>query len=57
MAASPQWLATIGTALRNYSQDITRDPLPKLWVDLIHRLNEEHSRQPAPAPREQDEPN
>ena len=33
-------LHRIGKALRAQSQDITHEPVPKRWVDLIHFLDE-----------------
>lgn len=56
MAALPQWLATIGKAMRGLSEGTTLDPLPRRWIELIHHLNEEeqrHSqvRQPEPEPQ------
>ena len=30
----------IGKGLRRRSDEITREPLPRRWVDLIRRLNE-----------------
>jgi hypothetical protein len=46
----------IGKRLRHQSNDITHEPLPRRWVDLIHYLNEEErkqseARQPETEPR------
>ena len=37
-------LGRLGKALHGQMGDITHEPLPKRWVDLIHRLNEEERR-------------
>jgi hypothetical protein len=44
MAVLPQWLAAIGKPLRDHNEDVTGDPLPRRWVDLIHHLNEQERR-------------
>ena len=46
----------IGKALHAQYDDITKQPLPKRWVDLINYLNEKErmergSPQPEPEPR------
>jgi len=35
----------IGKRLRHQSNDITQEPLPRRWVDLIHYLNEKERKQ------------
>ena len=35
----------IGKALRRQSEQITHDPLPRRWVDLILHLDEEERKQ------------
>ena len=30
----------LGQTLQDREEEITHEPLPKRWVDLIHRLNE-----------------
>jgi hypothetical protein len=35
----------IGKRLRHQSNDITNEPLPTRWVDLIHYLNEKDREQ------------
>ena len=34
-------LRRLGKALRLYDDDITHEPLPRRWVDLIHHLDEQ----------------
>jgi hypothetical protein len=34
-----QTIVEIGKGLRRQSVDITHEPLPQRWVDLIHYLN------------------
>ena len=36
-----QWSRTIWNKLRSDNADITREPLPRRWVDLIHHLDEQ----------------
>jgi hypothetical protein len=38
-------IAEIGKGLRRQSEDITREPLPQRWVELIHHLNEQERKQ------------
>jgi hypothetical protein len=47
-----KWFDAIVTRLRSDSEDITREPLPRRWVDLIHHLNEQERR---PSERHQPE--
>ena len=35
----------IGKRLRRHSSDITNEPLPRRWVELIHYLNEQERKQ------------
>jgi len=46
----------IGKALRGQGIEITQEPLPRRWVDLIHHLDERerrsHGRQTEPESRE-----
>ena len=35
----------IGKRLRHQSNDITQEPLPRRWVDLIRYLNEQERKQ------------
>jgi hypothetical protein len=34
-------LRRLGKALHLFDDDITREPLPRRWVDLIHHLDEQ----------------
>ena len=44
-------LQGLGKALHVHIDDITREPLPCRWVDLIHHLNElERRRSQRPQP-------
>lgn len=38
-------LRRLGKVLHDRDDDITHEPLPKRWVDLIHGLNEKERRQ------------
>jgi hypothetical protein len=38
--ASNETLLAIGKKLRDQNEDIPYEPLPRRWVDLIHRLDE-----------------
>ena len=40
MLASNETLLAIGKKLRDQNEDIPFEPLPRRWVDLIHRLDE-----------------
>jgi hypothetical protein len=48
-------LERIGKTLRGHDEDITHEPLPRRWVDLIHFLDEQErkrsQRQPEVEPR------
>jgi hypothetical protein len=45
MAAPPTgWLKAIGKSLRHEIGEITRQPLPRRWIDLIHHLHERDRR-------------
>jgi len=37
-------LRRIGNALRGQSEDITHEPMPKRWVDLVHFLDEQERK-------------
>ena len=37
-------LRRLGKLLHDGEDDITHEPLPKRWVELIHRLNEEEQK-------------
>jgi hypothetical protein len=39
-------LQPLGKALHVHIDDITREPLPHRWVDLIHHLNEQERTRP-----------
>jgi hypothetical protein len=49
-------LQRLGKALHVHIDDITLEPLPRRWVDLIHHLNEQERgrspRQPESEPQE-----
>ena len=52
-------LGRLGKLLHDQDDDITHEPLPKRWVELIHRLNEEErkrtdARQEEKRPRDQE---
>ena len=47
MLASNKTLLAIGKKLRDENEDISYEPLPRRWVDLIHRLNELERRHPS----------
>jgi hypothetical protein len=38
------WMRLIGERLRSENEDLTRDDLPRRWVDLIHSLNEQERK-------------
>ena len=38
-------IVEIGKGLRRRGEDITQEPLPRRWVDLIHHLDEQERRQ------------
>jgi hypothetical protein len=38
-------IVEIGKGLRREANDVTREPLPQRWVDLIHHLNEKERKQ------------
>ena len=40
----------IGKRFRHQSNDITQEPLPRRWVDLIHYLNEKERKQSEAGP-------
>lgn len=40
--------ARLGKALRSQTDDITHEPLPRRWVDLIHSLDEQERKQSKP---------
>ena len=49
-------LGLITRRLREDSEQVTQDPLPTRWVDLIHQLDEQERRScagPQPAAREE----
>jgi hypothetical protein len=37
-------LQRLGKALHGHGDDITHEPLPRRWVDLIHHLDEQERR-------------
>ena len=39
-----QWYVAIGKALRTHSQEITGEPLPTRWADLILHLDQQERR-------------
>ena len=39
-----QTIIVIGKRLRHQSNDITQEPLPRRWVDLIHYLNAQEGK-------------
>ena len=43
-------LRRIGKVLHDQENDITREPLPRRWVELIHRLNEEERKRTGALP-------
>ena len=49
-------LQRLGKALNVRLDDVTHEPLPQRWIDLIRHLNEQERRQsecePEPEPRE-----
>jgi hypothetical protein len=38
-------IVEIGKGLRREADDVTREPLPQRWVELIHHLNEKERKQ------------
>jgi hypothetical protein len=48
-------LQRLGRTFRGHDEDITHEPLPRRWVDLIHFLDEQErkrsDRQPEPEQR------
>jgi hypothetical protein len=47
---APQQFDRIGRALRNETEELVREPLPKRWVDLILYLDEQERRRLKPEP-------
>ena len=43
-ARKDETLVEIGKRLRGQGEDITREPLPRRWVDLIHHLDEQERK-------------
>lgn len=41
MAAQSEWLKTIAKNIRSHGEDITHEPLPRRWVELILHLDEQ----------------
>jgi len=41
------WMRLFGKHLRGESEDLTRDELPRRWVDLIHFLDERERKRDA----------
>ena len=39
-----EFMSRIGTVLRVKDDDLTHEPLPERWVDLIHYLDEKERR-------------
>ena len=44
------WIRLIGKHLRAQSDDLTRDELPRRWVDLIRFLDERERKRDAQRP-------
>ena len=40
----PKSLSLIGEKLRAQTENVTQEPLPKRWLDLIHSLHEQERR-------------
>ena len=40
-----EFMRRIGTVLRTTNEDVTHEPLPDRWVDLIHYLDEKERRE------------
>ncbi len=40
-----EFIRRVGTALRTRKDDLTQEPLPERWVDLIHYLDEKEWRE------------
>jgi hypothetical protein len=40
-----EFMRRIGTVLRTTNDDLTHEPLPERWVDLIHYLDEKERRE------------
>ena len=40
MWIAPEFMRRIGTVLRVKDDDLTHEPLPERWVDMIHYLDE-----------------
>jgi len=49
-----EFMRRIGTVLRTTHDDVTHEPLPERWVDLIHYLDEKERRE---SQRRQRKPN
>lgn len=49
-------IVEIGKGLRRQGVDITQEPLPRRWVDLIHHLDEQERRQAEERDRPEAEP-
>ena len=43
-ARKDETLVEIGKRLRGQGEDITHEPLPRRWVDLIHHLDEQERK-------------
>jgi hypothetical protein len=44
LAKKDETVVEIGKRLRRQGEDITREPLPSHWVDLIHHLDEQEQK-------------
>jgi hypothetical protein len=42
-------LRRLGGALHGRLDNITHEPLPRRWIDLIHHLDEQERTQPKPS--------
>ena len=43
-------LGRLGKAWRSRNEHMTREALPKRWIDLLHHLDEQERRQSRPSP-------
>jgi len=45
MRKKDETIVEIGKGLRREADDLTREPLPRRWIDLIRHLNEKERKQ------------
>jgi hypothetical protein len=44
MPLQDKWYSLIGKKLRDEGKDVTEEPLPRRWIELIQHLDEQERR-------------